>query len=82
MRVRRIDEIAMDLVGDDDEIVLDDELADRLEFVAAIDVTARIMRAAQQQDARPVVDQRGQRVDSDVELRAHEGVVIRLDAHA
>ena len=46
------DEIAMDLVGDDQDIVGKAGLGDRREFVPRIDLAGRIMRVAEQQGAR------------------------------
>ena len=55
-----VHEIGVDLVGDDDPVVREGDLRERLEFAPLEDAAGRVLRIAEQQDARGRIDRREQ----------------------
>ena len=61
MRGPGIDQVAVDLVGHDHEVACDGQPADRLQLTALEHAAGRVVRVADHQDARVLVDATGQR---------------------
>src|SRR5262249_12065576 len=72
-----VQEVAVDFIGDDHQIALDRDAADRCELLPLESPAARVVRVAKQEDARSIVDHPAETFRIDIE--ANPAVAQRVE---